>query len=323
MIARVLMVLAAVLSAGPAAAQKPAEPDYPTKLITIVVPYPAAGSADILTRVVADKLGVRLHQTVIVENRAGATGGVGSAVVARAEPNGYTLLSTPNAPIVLNPFFQKDLRYDAAALVPVTRLATAPLVIAVRNELPPATIQEFIAYAKANPGKLNYGSQGIGGGAHLATLLFQQATGTEMVHIPFTGAAPALQALASGQIDLFIDNLGTALGLYQAKQLKILAVGSSDRAPELPEVPTLRESGLKDIDLTTWFGLFAPPKTPAPVAEKLSRTIAEVLQDPEVGSRVTALGLRPAGMTPAEFTLFLDGDRARWKRLIETAKVSN
>jgi tripartite-type tricarboxylate transporter receptor subunit TctC len=323
MIARLLIVLAAILCCGTAAAQKSESPEYPTRLITILVPYPAGGAADILTRVVAEKVGERLHQTVIVENRAGATGGLGSAVVAKAEPDGYTLLSTPNAPIVLNPFIQKGLRYDAASFVPVSQLAAAPLVIAVRNEIPAATIQEFIAYAKANPGKLNYGSQGIGSGAHLATLQFQKATGTEMVHIPFTGAAPALQGLASGQIDLFIDNLGTSLSLHQAGQLKILAVGSAERAPELPDVPSLREAGLKDIELTTWFGLFAPPKTPAPIAAKLSQAVGEALKEPEVASRFKTLGLTPAGSTPQDFAKFLAADRARWKTFIEAAKISN
>jgi tripartite-type tricarboxylate transporter receptor subunit TctC len=313
------LILALGLPAAAALAQ-PAS-DYPSRPITVVVPYPAGGGVDVVTRVVADKLRTQLGQPVVVENRPGATGGIGATAVFRAEPNGYTLLSVPNAPIVLNPFIQKGLSYDAAALVPVVHLVSAPLVIAVRRDFPADTIQQFIAHARANPGKLNYASQGIGGGAHLATLVLQNATGIDMMHIPFPGAAPALNAIASGQVDLFVDNIGTALPLHRSGHLKILALGSSRRAPELPDIPTLAEAGLGDLDLTTWFGMFAPPHTPPAVVEKINKAIDEILAIPEVRARVDALTLQPVGGSAKAFGDFVAADRARWEKIIRGAKL--
>jgi tripartite-type tricarboxylate transporter receptor subunit TctC len=321
MLARILMLCAVVCGPGSAAAQSNSS-EFPTKLITIVVPYPAGGSADILARVVADRVRSHLQQPAIVENRAGATGSLGATIVARAEPDGYTLLSSPNAPIVLNPFISKDLRYDATSFVPIVQLASAPLVIAVRNGLPATNLQEFIAYAEANPGKLNYASQGVGGGAHLATLLLEQATGIQLVHIPFAGSAPAIQAVAGGQVDLFIDNIGTALPLHKSGNLKILAIGSAQRLPELQEVPTLEEAGLKDVDFTTWYGLFAPAKTPDTVVHKLNHAVNDILKEDNIKARFGLLGLQPTGGTSQTFGRFVETDRARWKAIIEAANLS-
>jgi tripartite-type tricarboxylate transporter receptor subunit TctC len=319
MIARALVLLCAtLLFVATVAAQ---EAEYPNRPITMIVPYPPGGAIDVLTRALGDKLRGELGQPAVVENRPGATGGIGTGVVARAEPNGYTLLSTPNAPIVLNPFISKNLTYDPLALVPIIHVGNAPLVVSVRSDFPAKSIQEFIAYAKANPGKLNYASQGVGGGAHLATLMFQNATGTQMVHIPFGGAAPALQALVGGQVDLFIDNISSSLPLHQSGKLKILAMGSLKRAPELPDMPTLAEAGLRDLDLTTWFGMFAPPKTPAAIVTKLNGAINEIIAMPDFRSRVAALHIQLVGGTPQAFADFLAADRARWQAIIAGANI--
>ena len=319
MIARALVLLCAtLLLVGTAAAQ---EADYPTRPITVVVPYPPGGAIDVLTRALGEKLRTQVGQPVVVENRPGATGGIGTGLVARAEPNGYTLLSAPNAPIVLNPFISKNLTYDPLTLVPVIHVGNAPLVVAVKKDFPANSIQEFIAYAKANPGKLNYASQGVGGGAHLATLMFQNATGTEMVHIPFSGAAPALQALVGGQVDLFIDNISSSLPQHKAGNLRILAMGSLKRAPELPDTPTLAESGLRDLDLSTWFGVFAPPKTPPAVVTKLNGAINEILAMPDFRARVATFNIQLVGGTPQAFADFLAADRSRWQKIIAGANI--
>ena len=316
---RALVLMCALLSCAMNTAAQ--EGDFPNRPITVVVPYPPGGSIDVLTRAVGDKLRAQLGQPVVVENRPGATGSIGTGLVARAEPNGYTLLSTPNAPIVLNPFISKNLTYDPVTLVPVIQLGNAPLVVAVRSDFPAKSIQELVAYAKANPGKLNYASQGVGGGAHLATLMFQNASGTEMVHIPFSGAAPALQALVGNQVDLFIDNISSSLPLHNAGKLRILAMGSSKRAAQLPDMPTIAEAGLRDLDLTTWFGIFAPPKTPAPVVAKLNAAINEILAMPDVRARVESFHIQPAGGTPQAFADFLAADRSRWQKIIAAANI--
>jgi tripartite-type tricarboxylate transporter receptor subunit TctC len=301
-----------------------AEGDYPNRPVRMIVPFAPGGASDFVGRIIQPALAEQLRQQVVVDNRSGAAGNIGVEVAARATPDGYNFLLGNVGTMAINPnVYTKFPVRPLRDLAGVTQVVDVPGCFVIHPSLPVKNLKEMIAYLKANPGKLNYGSQGIGSGAHLATLQFQKATGTEMVHIPFTGAAPALQGLASGQIDLFIDNLGTSLSLHQAGQLKILAVGSAERAPELPDVPSLREAGLKDIELTTWFGLFAPPKTPAPIAAKLSQAVGEALKEPEVASRFKTLGLTPAGSTPQDFAKFLAADRARWKTFIEAAKISN
>jgi tripartite-type tricarboxylate transporter receptor subunit TctC len=296
---------------------------YPSRTATIVVASPPGGNVDILARIVGDGLRERLKQPFIVENRgAAAVGAVGAASVFRSEPDGYTLFASPNSPLVFNPLTNKNLGYDAEAFVPIIPLGMVPLVMAVRGNFPGSTFKDFVDYAKANPGKLNYGSQGVGGGNHLSTLLLQQITGTEMVHIPYTGEAPARQALLTGDIDLFMAPMSGMLPLYRDGKLKIFAVGSTKRVPELPDVPTFQELGFhSDVVLTVWFALVAPPKTPASVVDKLNATINEIYREPAVRERYKTLAMDPVGGTPQALVQFLAEERARWKRVVEEAKL--
>jgi tripartite-type tricarboxylate transporter receptor subunit TctC len=295
---------------------------YPSRRITIVVPFTAGGALDAVTRLVADGLRDRLGQPVVVENRPGATGSVGTAAVARAEPDGYTLLASPNSPLVFNPLTNRNLAYDPSTLAPVIQLGSQPLVLAVRGNFPASSFNELIAYAKANPGKLNYSSQGVGGGNHLSTLLLQKVTGTQMVHIPYGGETPARQAVVAGDVDLFMAPMSGMLALYKEGRVKIFAVGSSKRVPELPDVPTFREFGYPDeLVLTVWFALMAPPKTPEHIVDRLNKAVNDIFRQPEVQARYRNLAVDPVGGTPQALKALLDTELKRWTAVVEAAQI--
>jgi tripartite-type tricarboxylate transporter receptor subunit TctC len=319
-----LVVLAltgvAVLHAGAAQAQGPDA--YPSRRVTIIVPFTAGGALDAATRLVADGLRDRLGQPFVVENRPGATGSVGTGAVARAEPDGYTLLASPNSPLVFNPLTNKNLPYDPAALAPVIQLGSQPLVLAVRGNFPANSFKELVDYAKVNPGKLNYSSQGVGGGNHLSTLLLQKVTGTLMVHIPYGGETPARQAVVAGDVDLFMAPMSGMLALYKEGRVKIFAVGSTKRVPELPDVPTFQELGYpEELVLTVWFALMAPPKTPAPIVDRLNKAVNDVFQQPEVQARYRHLAVDPVGGTPQALRALLDAELRRWTAVVEAAQI--
>jgi tripartite-type tricarboxylate transporter receptor subunit TctC len=319
MMLRVLPLL--VIALLPATAAH-AQGAYPARRVTIVMPFTAGGALDTTARLLADGLREALGQPFVVENRAGATGSVGTAAVAHAEPDGYTLLASPNSPLVFNPLTKKNLSYDPAALAPVIQFGSQPLVLAMRGNFPANTFKEFIDYAKANPGKLNYSSQGIGGGNHLSTLLLQQMTGTEMVHIPYGGETPARQAVLAGEVDFFMAPMSGMLPLYKEGRVKILAVGSTNRAPELPDVATFRELGYPDeLVLTVWFALMAPPKTSEPIIDRLNKAANEVLRQPEVRARYQSLAVDPVGGTPQALKELLDAELKRWTAVVEKAQI--
>jgi tripartite-type tricarboxylate transporter receptor subunit TctC len=310
----------ALLQAG--AAQAQGADTYPSRRVTIVMPFTPGGALDTAARLVADGLRERLGQPFVVENRPGATGSVGTAAVARAEPDGYTLLASPNSPLVFNPLTNRNLAYDPTTLTPVIQIGSQPLVLAVRGNFPAASFKEFIHYAKSNPGKLNYSSQGVGGGNHLSTLLLQKVTGTQMVHIPYAGETPARQALIAGEVDLFMAPMSGMLPLHRDKRVKILAVGSAARVAELPEVPTFGELGYpEELVLTVWFALMAPPKTPAPIVDKLNAAVNDVFRQPDVQARYRSLSVDPVGGTPQALKAFLDAEMRRWRAVVETAQL--
>jgi tripartite-type tricarboxylate transporter receptor subunit TctC len=308
--------------AGELARAQDAKDDYPSRTITLVVPYPPGGIADTMPRVVAEELRQSWGQPVIVDNRSGASGSVGSAAVWRAKPDGYTLLSAPSSPIVINQFIQKNPGFDPTQLVPVAYLGFAPLVLSIRADLPVKTVQEFAAYAKANPAKLNYASNGVGGGAHIAALLFQNAVGVkDMTQIPYRGNAQALQALMTGEADLFWGDIASTLPFHQGGKIRILAVGSKERVAALPDVPTLAEMGYPDLIISTWFALFAPPKTPATIVAKLSGEIGKIVELPNVKSNFEALGLVNLHETPPEMRNSINADRERRGSVIKEANI--
>lgn len=296
--------------------------DYPNKPIHMIVPFPAGGTADVLPRILADKLRRRFPEGVVVENRTGAGGNIGAEVVAKAEPDGYTLLVSPPGPIAINQSLYPKLAYDATKWIPVTVLATVPNVLAVSQKLPVKTVQEFVAYVKANPGKVSFASQGNGSTSHLTASLFQSITGTQMLHIPYKGTAPALTDLAGGQVDVFFDNLSSSMPLYKGGRIRILAVADSKRSPVLKEVPSFAESGLPAMQAVTWFAVVAPPGTPASVVQTLNSAFVEALKQPDVQQRFAEQGAEVVGNTPEQMGRFVRSEATRWNRVVKDANVT-
>jgi tripartite-type tricarboxylate transporter receptor subunit TctC len=296
--------------------------DYPARPIRVIVPFPAGGAADALPRIVAARLAARWGQPVIVENRAGASGSIGAEAVARAEPDGYTLLSTPPAPLVINPSLYTKLPYDPTQFVPVSVMAAIPSVLLVNpGKIGANTLQEFIALVRANPDKFNYASQGTTTVSFLTTeMLKTVAGGLKITHVPYKGTAPGLAALLAGEVDMMFDNLGVTLQHVRSGKLRALAVAGERRAASLPEVPTMAEFYPGFVSIA-WFSVSAPPKTPAVIAEKLSAAIAEILRQPEVGKRLDALSAETVASTPAQMAAIMKEDAERWRRVIRAAGV--
>jgi len=310
------LVLLGILFSATAAAQ-----EWPAKAVRIIVPFPAGGSADLLPRVVAEKLSARWGQPVVVENRPGAAGNIGADVVYRAEPDGYTLLSAPPPPLVINRLMYANLPYDSTQFVPVTVIGAIPNVVLVNQKISARTVQELIDLAKKNPGKLNYASQGNGTTSHLTAELFMaMAGGLQMTHVPYKGTAPALTDLLAGQVDMMCDNLGVSLPHVRSGKLRALAVTSEKRVPSLPGVPALAES-LPGFVAIAWFGVVAPPKTPASIADKISLAIRDALRMPDVEKRLAELSAEPMGLSPAETAAFMRQETERWSAVIRAAGV--
>src|SRR5438128_4078118 len=295
--------------------------DWPAKAVRIIVPFPAGGSADLLPRVVAEKLTEKWGQPVIVDNRPGAAGNIGADTVFRAEPDGYTLLSSPPPPLVINKLLYPKLSYDPAQFVPITVIGAIPNVLLVHPKVGANSVAELIAIAKQNPGKLNYASQGSGTTSHLTAELFKSmAGGLEIAHIPYKGTAPALTDLLAGQVDMMCDNLGVSLPHVRSGKLKALAVASKQRFAGLADAPALAET-LRGFESRAWYGIVAPPRTPAPIAAKVSAGVADALKNADVLKRLQELSAEPMGLTPAETAAFMKVDSERWGAVIRSAGV--
>ena len=313
------MVLAALLlAAGPAFAQGA----YPSKQVRIVVPFPAGGSADTLCRIVGERLGAAWNQPVIIDNRPGAGGNVGAEIAYRAEPDGYTLLCSPPGPLSINHNLYKTLPYDWSKFAPITVLAVVPNVITARLDLPASNVKELVAYAKANPGKVTYASQGNGSTSHLSAQMFATMAGVELVHVPYKGEGPALIDIIAGRVDIFIGNIAAALRFEQAKQVKFLGLASLTRSPVAPDVPTAAEIGLPALLASAWFALVAPPGTPDAIVQKVNADAAAALKLPDVRSRFLEQGAEPQGDTAAATTAFIKAEEARWRDVIRSANVT-
>ena len=313
---RSLLLIAAFFAVATVSAQ-----DWPAKPIRIIVPFPPGGSADLLPRIVGEKLAEKFGQPVIVDNRPGAAGNIGATAVFQAEPDGYTLLSAPPPPLVINRLLYPRLAYDSTKFVAISVLAAIPNVLLVSPKVPASSVADFIAYAKANPGKLNYSSQGNGTTSHLTAELFKsRAGGLQIAHVPYKGTAPALAALVAGEVDMMCDNLGVSLPQVKAGRIKALAVASAKRVPSLPEVPALAES-LPGFEAVAWFGMVGPPDLPAPIARKVSAGVAEALRDADVQARLAALSAEPMGFTPAQTAAYMREETERWAAVIRSANV--
>ncbi len=313
-------VLAVVgcLFAGNAHAQD--AQDYPSKPIRIIAPVPPGGAVDALARIVAEKLREKWSQAVITENRDGAAGNIGAEAVFRAEPDGYTLLLTAGGVLVTNKMLYAKLTYDPEAFVPVSVVAANYSVLIVHPRIAAESLQQFIAFAKANPGRLDYASPGTGSGSHLTAELFKYVTGIDMLHVPYKGGAPALVAVISGQVPVNFGELGSVLPHVRAGKVRALAITSKMRNPSLPNVPTVSEV-LPGFLATPWNGAVAPPGTPTAIANKLSTAIAEALKQPDVAKRLLDRNFETIGSTPAEMALFLKQERERWGNLIRAIGV--
>jgi tripartite-type tricarboxylate transporter receptor subunit TctC len=317
-----LLAAASVLLATPAAAQSDAAATYPNRNVRVIVTVPAGGGVDSVTRIFADKLQRRLGQPFVIENQGGAGGNVGASTVFAAAPDGYTLMSSQPAPLTTNIALYKKLGFDPAALEPVVIMSRFPNVLLVRKDFPAKTAAEFIAYAKANPGKLNYGSQGIGTTSHLTTELFMSLTGTKMVHVPYKGTAPALNDLMAGQVDFIFMELSSAVRLHQGGNARILAIATDKRLESLPDIPTMIEAGVPNFMSDTWNALSAPPRTPAPIINKLNQAVNEIIAAPETKTQFDALNLLPAGGSPAEMGKFVRDETRRWTEVIRRAGIA-
>ena len=317
MLKRLALIAATLLVAtGSVPAQ---DAKYPTGPIKIIVCVPAGGGVDTVTRLVAEKLRQKFGQTVVVENRGGQAGNVGAEAVFSAEPDGYTLLASQPAPLTVNALLYKKLNFDPSAFEPVAIMTSIPNALTVRPDFPAKTAQEFIAYAKANPGKLNYASQGTGTTSHLTAELFNRKTGSTLVHVPYKGTAPAINDLIAGHVDLMFTEMASALKLHQAGKARILAVATAARSPLLPEVPTLIEAGVPDFESSTWNAISAPPKTPAAIVQMLNEAIVEGLKDQDVASRLTEVSMQPEKMSPDQAAKFIRADLQRWTDVIKAA----
>jgi tripartite-type tricarboxylate transporter receptor subunit TctC len=311
-------VAGVLLAALPAGAQG----TYPTRPIKIVVCLPAGGGVDTVTRIISDKLAHRLGQPVIIENKGGQSGNIGAEAVFVAEPDGYTLLASQPAPITTNPLLYKSMTFDPTRFSPIAVMTAIPNTLTVRGDFPAKTAQEFIAYAKANPGKVSYGSQGNGTTSHLTGVMFEQATGAKLLHVPYRGTAPAINDLIGGHVDVLFNELATSMEMHKSGRARILAVTTPERVPELPDIPTLQEAGLAGFVSDTWNAISAPPKTPAPIVAKLNAAINEVLAAPEMQAQMKLMHLKPMGGTPAQMADLVKADTRRWGDLIRAAKVS-
>lgn len=312
------IVAAAVALALPQAAHAQ---DFPTQAVKIVVPFPPGGTTDILARQLAKELGERWGKPVIVDNKAGASGTIFSEQLARMPADGYTLMLTATHHVI-NPGLYKNLKYDTRTdFTPLAQVAAVPNVLVVHPSFPPKTVQELVTYAKANPGKVNFGSAGSGGANHLSGELFKSMAGVDMVHVPYKGAAPALNDLLGGQIPMMFDSVPGVLQHIQSGKLRALGVTSLKRSAALPNVPTIDEAGLKGFEATAWFGLYAPGRMDPKLRDKLAGDVLQVLQGSSIRTQFASNGAEPGAMTQAQFAAFVDAELAKWGKVISDAKV--
>ena len=311
-----LMLAAASLLAVPAQAQ-----GYPSKPIRLVVPFPAGGATDIFARAVSQKLGEKLGNAIVVDNKPGAGGAIGSDIVAKAPADGYTLLLATSSTHSIGPSFGGKLPYDAVAdFTPIAHVGNAPNVMVVPNSAPAKTVKEWIEYARKNPGKLNYASSGNGTIVHLSAEYFKAKTGTYLVHIPYRGTALAMPDLVSGKIDVLFDSVASALPHIKDGRVRALGISSAKRSPLLPELPAIAET-VPGYETLTWFGLYGPKGLPADIVNKLNAALNQSLQDADVKDRLARLGIEPAGGTPQQFAAMADADRKKWKAIIVERKL--
>jgi tripartite-type tricarboxylate transporter receptor subunit TctC len=315
---RILVAVLAVLLMPLGAGAQP----YPTKPVKIVAPFAPGGLADVLARSLGERLTKSTGQPFIVENRPGAGGNVGADAVARAEPDGYTLLMSSAGILTINQFLYAQMPFDpASALQPVSVVAEMPMLLVVRAQLPAENVRQFLELARKQPGGLFFGSPGNGTTGHLGMELFMQATGVKLQHVPYKSAAEAVKAALAGETQCMFDNPPTVMAQIKAGTLRALGVAAKERIAQLPDVPTIAEGGVAGFEASSWFGLVAPARTPRVIVERLADETARALKDPEMQNRFAQSGARLVGNTPDQFSAMVSAERARWEKIIRTAGI--
>jgi tripartite-type tricarboxylate transporter receptor subunit TctC len=317
---RCLTAAGIVLAAMFAALSGVRAQDYPSRPVKIIVPFPAGGTADVMPRVFGEWLSKKWGQPVVIENRTGAAGNIGAEAVAKAEPDGYTLLSAPPPPLVINHNLYPKLNFDPTEFVPIVIMGRVPNALVVNPKFPPGNVAGVIAYAKSNPGKFTSATQGNGTTSHLTSELFQLMAGVKFQHVPYRGSAPALTDLVAGSVDLMFDNLGVSLALVKGGQLKLLAVATEKRMASLPDLPTIAET-LPGFESAAWFGIVAPPKTPQAIADKINADVNEALRQSDVIARLGQLSAEPMGGTSQATAAYMREEIERWHKVIKAANV--
>ena len=313
------VIAAAVLAALPGAVHAQA---WPSKPITYIVPFPPGGTTDVLARIIGQKLGAALGTTIVVENKPGAGGNVGSEFVAKAAPDGYTILGGTISSHAINVSLYPKLPYDpVTSFQPITLIGTNPNILVVNASSPYKSVQDVTAALKAKPGSLSYASAGNGTSQHLSAELYKYLAGVDMVHIPYKGSGPAIQDVIGGQVPMMFDTSVVAGPHIEGGRLRALAVTSAKRASAFPNVPTMAESGVPGYDVVSWQAIFAPAGTPKPIVDRLHAELAKILKDPEVQDRLAKLGLDPSGMTPSELAAFQKAEIDKWAKVIKAANI--
>jgi tripartite-type tricarboxylate transporter receptor subunit TctC len=314
------ILLASAGAALPVVAR--AQADAADRPIRIVVPFAAGGPTDVLARVLAPRLQSSLKRTVIVENRVGATGAIGASHVARAAADGDTLLLGTSSIMAASPNLSSKLLYDPVAdFVPISMVATIENILVVHPSVPARTVAELVAYAKANPGKLSYASSGVGSTYHLGAELFRAQTGIEWTHVPYKGAAPAIQDVLAGHVQVMFDNVSSAIPNIRSGKLRALGVASLKRYPALPDVPTVAEQGVAGYETTIWLGMFAPVRTPAAVVARLHRELSDAVNSAEYRERLQTLEMQPVSSSPGELADYLKKDLAKWRKVVQESGI--
>ena len=302
---------------NPASAQP-----YPNRPIKVIVPASAGGGADFITRTISNQLGDYLGQSIVVENKSGASGTIAADFVSKSQPNGYTVLMAQSTSTVIAPHLYKNLNYDTLKdLMPVTQVAQMPFVVVINPKVPASNVKEFIAYAKANPGKLNYSTSGNGAGSHLAGEMFNTATGASMTHVPYKGAGPALNAVVAGEVEVAFIPIVNALPLVKDGRLKAMAVTTITRSLAAKDIPTLAEAGLTGYDINTWFGMFVATNTPPQIVDQIYKETARALKQPEIRDRFLREGADPIGSTPAEFSALVKTEFNKFAKVVKDSGI--
>lgn len=320
-IIRMVKCVSAVVAAVACIGLAQAAQDYPSRPIKLIVPWPPGGGVDTSARIVAEPLSKRLGQPIVIENKAGAAGNIGTAVAAQEKPDGYSLLQGSLSPNAVNPHMYVNLGFEPVDdFEPIALSYTVPCFLVVPAASPFNSAKELIDYAKANPGKLNYGSSGIGSSQHLGTIMLQQTTGIDVVHIPYKGTAPAETALVAGQVDFMMDN-PACFPFIAGGKLKVFAVGAPERNPAYPDVPTLDELGIPGVHTSVFYGLMAPAKTPKEIVDRLNKEVNDLLQTPEMRDRLTKLGAVPGKGSPEDFRKYLLSEIERYGQIVKAAGI--